>query len=143
MPKALYCARCGIQLAMTRKVYKMQIIDVVEPHECGPIQEIPVVDNSDIEKILKTKDEPLKAAKSARVMLDTFPFVQKLNAAKSEVERPQMQDLRPGRDEVVSSIAPLGVRDMVLERSGASPTHKGRELPDGDDSSGLGGAGEE
>lgn len=120
MPKALYCAQCGKQLAMSRKAVKMQVIDVVEPHQCGEVQDIPLRDTSDIEKVLDS-NKPVttnKEMKSAKAMLDSFPFVQKLNKAKSEVETFALRDSRQGRDEVVSSTEPQSLRDIVMSRTG-------------------------
>lgn len=117
MSRPIYCAKCGAELTSYLKAIpnEMRVITIVVPHTCN---------EKDIEKLnwkLKSKPKLEKAneKKGAKELLDSFPFVQKLNKGAMEQESTGHVDKRNKkhlREELITSSAPMNILDAAKNR---------------------------
>lgn len=100
----VYCAKCGMKIPIYRKVIpsNKRIIEIIQPHECGEVQEIDVEAPLDLPPaVIGMKIEEDEENK----------FVRKLN----KLPMPQGGDKREKkflREEVRTSSAPAGLQSL-------------------------------
>jgi hypothetical protein len=111
MARDIHCAKCGIKLITQLRAIpnEARVIIVVAPHVCK---------EEDIEKLnwekLEKKEEVSK--KDVDELLDSFPFVQKLNKGAMERETVIIKDKRDKkhlREELITSSAPTSILEAV------------------------------
>ena len=108
MPKHLFCAHCGVELHIARKVAKGMIYDCVQPHNCGQLNDpIPGTDF-----IPLPVPEPKKTELDS--LFDSFQFVKKINdlGAKTGDNRPS-ESLRKEKEVEVKSSAPTTLLNQL------------------------------
>ena len=112
MSRKFYCAQCGVRMIVLRKAVQGQTIDLVEPHSCNEI----IGDD----EIFEIKEVPEMRKAEVDKMFKGFDFVQKIN--KAEVESVGLKDLRPKREELEVSSAPLNTLDAMKANTPTMPT---------------------
>ena len=116
MPRKFYCAQCGIRLITYRKSVPSQgiVADLVEPHSCEEF--------TGDEEVFKLTEVKEKRKAEVDKMFEGFDFVQKIN--KAEVESSGPKDLRPKREELVTSSAPLNTLDATKAQASSTPANE-------------------
>lgn len=119
--KEFYCAKCGAKLQSVMKAVPQtgKVITAIEPHICGEVQEF----------VLPTQKEIKRPAAAER--LKHFPFLEKLQKATSEVEKPHFEDARSAehRRQEIDSSAPPSVLEFARKGPDYKPSQDPRERP--------------
>lgn len=130
MSKQFYCAKCGTEVLVLRKVVPSQqkIVNVIRPHECleGDIK-LPF-------KIKQLKTKP-KTTTELDKMFDGFEFVKKLNGLepKDKLLTPiESGDKRPKEDLRQSSTAPKNLLESMKGMSNTPPERTDMDIEEGD-----------
>jgi hypothetical protein len=121
MAREIYCARCGKQLAISIKALPQlaKTMTLIEPHECGEMEQIDFGSIAEIPAPLTRREQDKTVS--------GFPFAQHIDENTAKLEKPNFDDgsgdRRPDENKRVHpSIAPEGLREMALGRTGEIPS---------------------
>jgi hypothetical protein len=122
--KPIYCAQCGNELLATRKAVNRQIVDLIEPHECGevksPEEAIPGITPP---VVVPRENKPVGSRLEKE--FDKFEFVKSLNDLKTKPVNLETGDKRSKehiKGDPVTSSAPTGLLDQLKNQQTTPPS---------------------